>query len=168
MYGVGVAEEVVHITEDLLIGANEEDADVVVFVGLDGVEWYVVGLMASVDVGRDLAVGVAGDVLKCGAARGLLVEAGDGHDGEELVEGPGVGHGLEEREVAEVFVGHLLVEGSQLVGDVLLVVRELSYLVAYGPVERLYLCACLEVDDAVAEEVEGLFAYVLGVVPVLE
>jgi len=166
--GVGVAEEVVHVAQYLLIGSDEEDADVVVLAGAYGMEGDVIGLVAAVDVGGNLAVGVAGDVLEGGGACGLLGQSVDGHDGEELVDAPRVGHGLEEGEVAEVLVGHLLVEGAEFVGDVLLVVGQFGHLVTDGPVEALYLGACLEVDDAVAEEVECLLAYVFGVVPVLE
>ena len=50
----------------------------------------------------------------------------------------------------------------------LLVVSQLCHLMADGPIERLYLCTRLEVDDAVAEEVERLLANVLCIVPVLE
>ena len=50
----------------------------------------------------------------------------------------------------------------------LLVVCQFGHFVTDGPVERFDLSAGLQVDDAVAEQVEGLFADVLGVVPVLE
>ena len=50
----------------------------------------------------------------------------------------------------------------------LLVVCQLGHLVADGPIEGLDLGTCLEVDDAVAEEVECFLADVFGIVPVLE
>jgi len=40
-------------------------------------------------------------------------------------------------------------------------------LVADAPVHRLNLCARLQVDDAVAEQVEHLLTYLFRVVPVL-
>ena len=39
---------------------------------------------------------------------------------------------------------------------------------AYGPIERLNLSPRLQVYDAMAEEVECLFPYVFGIVPVLQ
>ena len=62
----------------------------------------------------------------------------------------------------------MLVQLAELVGDVLLVVYQFGHLVADGPVEAFYLGACLQVDDAVPEQVECLLAYVFGIVPVFE
>ena len=42
------------------------------------------------------------------------------------------------------------------------------YFAADAPIEFLYLCSCVEVNNAVAEEVECLFAYLLGIVPRFE
>ena len=64
MYGIGVAEEVVHVAQNLLVGTYEEYAYVVVLSLLDGVEGYVAGLLSTVDVGSDFAVRVACDVLQ--------------------------------------------------------------------------------------------------------
>ena len=45
---------------------------------------------------------------------------------------------------------------------------EIVHLTAHAPVHALYLGPCLQADYAVREEVEGLIAYLLGVMPVLE
>ena len=37
-----------------------------------------------------------------------------------------------------------------------------------APVHSFYLCTCLQVDDAMREEVEHLLAYLFSVVPVFE
>ena len=102
--GVGVAEEVVQVAEDFLVGADEEGGEEIV-VAVVGVQFQDLLHVAAVDEAVDLAVGVAGDVGEDAAAGGLLVEAVDRHDREELVDGPAVGHGLEDRVVAEVGVG---------------------------------------------------------------
>ena len=47
-------------------------------------------------------------------------------------------------------------------------VNQFTDFVGYAPIEAFDLGAGLEVDDAVAEEVERLVAYVLRVVPVFE
>ena len=47
---------------------------------------------------------VAGDVAEHGVPRRPLVQPVDRHDREQLLDGPAVGHRLEQREVAEVGV----------------------------------------------------------------
>ena len=124
MHRIGVAEEVVHVAEDLLVGTYEENADVISIAHAEGVQGNVVGLLIVVDVGGDLTVAVARDVLNRGVAVGTLVETLDRHDGEELIDGPMVGQRLEEGEVAKILLGHHLVELAEFVGGVLEVVRE--------------------------------------------
>ena len=168
MYGVGVAEEVVHITEYLLVGSNEEYAEIVVFVLLDRVHrQHVCSLTVGDEVGY-LAVAVAGDVLQRSVACWALVESLYGHDGEELVDSPSIGERLEYRYVAEVFVGKQLVQAAQLVGSVLQCLCHAVHLAANAPIHALYLGTCAQVDNAVREEVESLVAYLLGIVPVLK
>ena len=59
----GIAEEVVHVAENLLIGADEEDADVVRLVLAQGVDRQHVGLTAIDGEVGHLTVAVAGDIL---------------------------------------------------------------------------------------------------------
>ena len=168
MYGVGVAEEVVHITEYLLVGSNEEYAEIVVFVLLDRVHrQHVCSLTVGDEVGY-LAVAVAGDVLQRSVACWALVESLYGHDGEELVDSPSIGERLEYRYVAEVFVGKQLVQAAQLVGSVLQCLCHAVHFATNAPIHALYLGTCAQVDNAVREEVESLVAYLLGIVPVLK
>ena len=103
MHRVGVAEEVVQVAEDLLVGADQEDAEVVVVV-VERVQLEHVLHVAQVDEVVDLAVGVAGDVGQHARRVGSSFEPVDRHDREELVDRPGVGQRLEHREVAEVGV----------------------------------------------------------------
>ena len=56
----------------------------------------------------------------------------------------------------------------EFVGHALHVLHEVVDLAGHTPVEFLYLGAGFEVDDAVAEELEHLVAYLLGIVPALE
>ena len=59
---VHAAEEVVHVAHDVLIGAHEEEAEVVGLAGLQLVQRQRVLHVLQVDELADLAVGVAGDV----------------------------------------------------------------------------------------------------------
>ena len=118
MDGVGVAEEIVQVAEDLLVRPGEEDPEHVRLGVREGVQREA---RLPIHELVDLAVGVAGDVLQRAAARRLLAEAVDRHDREELVDGPRVGQRLEEREVAEVPVGERRREVAQEVGILVLV-----------------------------------------------
>ena len=59
MYGIRVAKEVVHVAQNLLVGTYEEHAYIIVFARPQLVERYVVRLVVMIDVGSDLAIGVA-------------------------------------------------------------------------------------------------------------
>ena len=135
MHGIRVAEEVVHVAQYLLISANEEDTYIIMFALADGMQRDVVRLLSAVDVCRYLAVAVASDVLQGRAPRRLFLKPRNRHDGEELVDAPRVGHALEEREVTEVFVGHLLVEVAQFVRHMLLMMCQLCHFVTDGPIQ---------------------------------
>ena len=63
-----------------------------------------------VDVLGDLAVGVAGQVLRYRAPIRLLAQAVQRQDRQHLADGPGIRQALEHREVADVLVGELVVE----------------------------------------------------------
>jgi len=78
------------------------------------------GLAHVVEVNEavHLAVRVAGDVHQGGPPGRGLQEAGEGHHGEELVDGPGVGEALKDGEVADQLVGEELLQVFQLVGDI--------------------------------------------------
>ena len=92
----------------------------------------------------------------------------DRHDGEELVDTPAVGQALEQREVAEVLVGKQLRQLAEVVGHVLHVLGDGQNLTCHAPEHALDLCACLKVNDTVAEELECLLAYLLCIVQCLE
>lgn len=91
MHGIGVAEEVVHVAEYLLVGSYEEHAQVVRLALLERVHGqHMLYMSVAHEVGY-LAVAVARYVLQRGVACGALGEPLYGHDGEELVYGPAVG-----------------------------------------------------------------------------
>ena len=71
-----------------------------------------------VDEVVDAAVGITGDVRNNALARGEFLEPVYGHDGKELVNGPGVGQGLEHAEVAVIDVRQAHVDVRQIAGHV--------------------------------------------------
>ena len=88
MYGVGVAKEVVHIAQNLLISTHEEYTQIVGLILLQRVYGQRVGVMTVGCEVSNLSVAITGDILDGGVASGSLVEALDGHNREYLVDGP--------------------------------------------------------------------------------
>ena len=164
VYGVGVAKQVVEVAEDFLVGTHEENTDIIMLLVGEAMQRDGVLRRLGDEVG-DLAVAVAGDVLKGGQVGRVFVQTLDGDDGEELVDGPEVGQRLEQGEVAEVFVGKQLRQRGEVLGHALQAVGDVVHLTGDAPEQAFDLGARLEVEQAEAEQVEGLFADLLGVVP---
>ena len=168
MNRIRIAKQVVHIAEYLLVSPHEEDPDVIVLSRLDSMQRQIRSLLSAIDISTNLAVRIASNVLQRTAARRLLLKTRYRHYRKELVYTPRVRHRLEEREVAEILVGHLLVQFAQLVGHMLLMVSQLSHLTADSPIYRLNLRTSLEINDTMAKHIESLLAYLLSIVPVLQ
>ena len=88
MYGVGVAEEIVHIAQNLLIGTYKEHAKIIGLVLLECMDGQRVSVMEIGGEVGNLTIAVAGDVLNGSITCGALIESLDGHDGEHLIDGP--------------------------------------------------------------------------------
>ena len=102
--------------------------------------------MRVVAVGHEIgnfSVAVASDILNGSISSGAFVKPLDGHDGEELVDGPGVGERLEQREVAEILVCQQFVDVHQFLGNVLKALGEDVDFMTYAPVHGLYFGARL-------------------------
>jgi hypothetical protein len=165
---VDAAEEIVQVAHDVLVGAGEEDAEVVGLV-VERVQGEVVLRVLQIDERGDLAVGVAGDVDEDGVDGRFLIEPVQRGDGEKLLQRPMVEQGLEDREIADVLVGEERDAGraapragsrnlATLLGD----------LFADLPEQRLGGGAVLEVEVAEIEERERLLLLLHGVVEALE
>src|SRR5690606_9033257 len=90
VYGVRIAEEVVQISQDLLVCSGEEDPeDVLIAVG-ERVQLERPLFRAAAGESVDLSVGVAGDVVQRSMLSRLFVQPVDRQDGKELVDRPGV------------------------------------------------------------------------------
>ena len=105
MYGIGVAEQVVHVAQYFLIGTDQEHGEVIVFAFLQRMHRQAVGDMAVGHEVGDFSVRIAGDILYRGVRVRTFVQPLYRHDGEELVYGPCVRQALEQREIAEILVG---------------------------------------------------------------
>ena len=149
VHGIGIAEEVVHVAEDFLVGPHEEHAEIVVFVFLHPVHrQHMSDVTTGHEVGN-LSVAVAGDILQGGIACGSFGEPLYGHDGEELVDGPRVGQRLEEREVTEILIGQQLVEVLQFLRHMFERLGDGIDFAAHAPVHALNLRPCFQVNQSV-------------------
>ena len=93
---IGVAEKIVHVAQNLLIGTYKEYTEIVWLVLLQRMKWEnVADMTVGYEVGY-LSVAVAGDVLQGSVAGRTLVQTLDRHDREELVDGPTVWQALEQ------------------------------------------------------------------------
>ncbi|MEY5016664.1 MAG: hypothetical protein RIS92_3022 [Verrucomicrobiota bacterium] len=113
---VDSSEKVVQIAHDVLVGAHQEDADVV-RGPVQTVEGKRILDVAEIDELRDFSVGIASDVDQGGVPFGEPVEVIDGHDWEELPERPVIEKRLEHGEVADVLVAEGHFEFLHFVGD---------------------------------------------------
>ena len=83
---IGVAEEIVHVAQNLLVGTNEEYTEIIWLVLL---QWMKRKNVADMSVGNEvgnLSVAVAGDVLQGSVAGRTLVQTLDRHDRDEGTE----------------------------------------------------------------------------------
>ena len=168
MHGVGVTEQVVEVAEDLLVRADQEDAEVVVLLLDLRVKLEHVLDVAQIDERIDLAIRIARDVGEGRAPGRLFVEPVDRTDRKQLVHGPRIGHRLEHREVAEVGIAQRLLETLELLGDVRLAADEHQHLLAGRPEQVLADHAVLEREVAEVEQLEDLVLVLDRVVIALE
>ncbi len=165
---VDATEEIVEVAHDVLVGADHESADVVGLAFLERMEREGLADVLEVDEVVDLAVGVARDVDERRLDRRTFVEAMDRSDREELVEGPVVEQGLEDREVADVLFGQHRIEAGELIRDVGGVLEVIADLATDVPEETVGGGAFFEAEVAEAETGVGFFALFLRVMVALE
>ncbi len=167
MHGVRVPEEVVQVAEDLLVRPRQEHSEVV-RIPVHRVQRERPLDVAPIDELIDLSVRVAGDVAEHRAVRGRRVEHVNRHHREQLLDRPAVGTGLEEREIAEIRVGHRVVEALQVLRDVVHLRDEALELREDRPVQVLRLAALLERQIPAAEQAQRHVERLLRVVIALE
>ena len=156
MDGVGVAEQVVEVAQDLLVGADEEHPDVVL-VAVERVELERVLDVPELDELVHLAVGVAGQVGDDSSPRGPLVEPVERHGRKELLHRPVVGRRLEDGKVAVIGVGQALLQPFQVVRHVVELADDLEDRLAAAPEELLDSRPAPQVEQADVEQAGGLF-----------
>ena len=105
-----MGEEIVAHSQDLLVGPHLEEAEKILFV----FDIDIVEVERVVDVERDLAVAVAGDIPQARRAGRVAVEPVERHDREVLAQTPVVGKRLEERKVDQIALLHAVENSPDL------------------------------------------------------
>src|SRR5207302_2041385 len=98
------------------ICTSQEDAEVVGFVGTEIMKGKRFANIVEIDVFRDFAVGVAGDVDEGRLELRTFIEPMNGNDREELSERPMIEQRLKDGEVADVLIGELDLQRAQFFG----------------------------------------------------
>ena len=168
MHLIDAPEEVVEIPHDVLIGAGEENAEVVGLAGSHAVDRECLLHVLEIDELGHLSIGVAGDVHQRAAAIGNLVETMDRHDREELSESPVIEQRLKDREIAQELVGQRHLKFANLFGDLGHALVERDDLCRNAPVEGINLGLGAEIEQAEVKHRLRLVADLLGVVKVLQ
>ena len=158
------AEEIVQVAHDVLVGAGEEDPEIIGLAVQVMERQGVHPFLVEIDEFGDLAVGIAGDVGQGSPPLGLLVQPVQGHDRKELAVAPMVEQGLEDAEVAEILVGKLALQLDDIVGLVLGILEMLQHPGAGEPEKLLHLRLDLQADETQLEMDLGLLLVVQGVV----
>ena len=168
MYGIGIAEQVVHISQNFLVSPHQEHTDIIRFLCLDGMYRQVVcHITAGHEVGN-LPIRVASNILQGSRAVRTFIQTLNRHDGENLVNRPGIRQRLEQREVTEIFVSQQLVQITELIRCMLQTRCNLVNLTCNRPVHTFNLCTCLQIDNTVTEQVQRFFTNLLGIMPCLQ
>src|SRR5579872_209637 len=164
---VDAPEEIVDVAHDVLVRASEEDAEVVGLAVTKVVERNRFADVVQIDVLLHFSVGVARDVDERRLELRPLVQAMNGHDREELPEGPVIEERLEDGEIADVLIGQLRLERLQILGHFAGVGLLHDHLNFFGdlPEQRLHARFDVEVEQAELEHRLRLFFDLLEVVP---
>jgi len=130
---MGAAQKVMKVSQGVLIGAQKEDAQVVVLILQQGMHIQVLQALAVPCIALDLPVRVAGDIHDPAPLRGHLVQAVQRNGGKDLLHAPHIRHRLKEGEVADVLLGDELLQLLKLLRLILRLLGQKSRFLADHP-----------------------------------
>ena len=164
---MGVTEEIVQVAERLLIRAHQERAQQILLAVLKVMQLDPLLHVVVVHKSVNLAVGIAGQIGDRRLAGGTLTEAMNRRNREQLVDGPHIGHALEDREVAEIRIAQRALQISKLLGRPAHGTRNVANLGAACPEDVVDQCTVFQTHEADAEQAQRLVAILKHVVVVL-
>ena len=91
MHGIRITKQIVHISQNLLISSDQKNRQIVVFLVAQRVQRQGGRIGTRADEIGNFAVRVASHILQGSLAVGSFIQPLYGHDGEHLVDSPGIG-----------------------------------------------------------------------------
>ncbi len=85
MHGVGITEQVMHITKNFLIGADQKEADKIILIFFYPMQWQKFCAPVCADKAGDLTIGVTGNIGNRGIDLRLLLQTLNRHNRKELI-----------------------------------------------------------------------------------
>src|SRR6185369_14033846 len=167
VYRIGIAEKVMQVSQDLLIGPDQEEPDVVLLVLADLVEGQKLRPTVLSDKTGYLAIRIAGDISDGSDDIRLLVQTLDREYREKLVDSPRVGNRLEQREVGKIGLPQGQLEVLQLLRDRLDLLDDAVDLFDNLAVEPLCHSPLLQGKIAEIKKAHRLLDQLLGIVVIL-
>ena len=164
---IHATEKIMDVAHDVLICASQEDAEVVGFVGTEIVKGKRFANIVEIDVFRDFAVGIAGDVDEGRLELRTFIEPMNRNDREELSECPMIEQRLKDGEVADVLIGELDLQRAQFFGHFagIHAANECLHPLGDLPEQRLDARFDVEIEDAVLEHRLRLLFDLLQIMP---
>ena len=96
------AEKIVVIAHHFLVSADQHKGEIIRFFGVELMQLKYLLYVVQIDELIDHPIRVAGDVTQRRELGRRSVQVLNGHDREQLIERPVIGHRLKDREVSEI------------------------------------------------------------------
>ena len=164
---IGIAKQVVQIAQRFLIGADQENAKIVIVPVQHFMQRKRIPNVMQVDELVDFSVAVAGDVRNDRIALGQFQQPVQRHDREQLIDRPAVRNGLEYGEIAIIDVCDGTFNILQIRRKMLQLLFLFCDLMDGVPEDFFGECPFPQRDPAMLEHVADFIAVIEGVVVAL-
>ena len=165
MHGIRIAEKIVHVSQNFLIGPHQKDTDIISIFSFQRMDRQIMRNIARRNKVSDLAIRIAGYILQSRRPVRPFIQPLDRHDRENLIDRPRVRQRLEKREITEILISQQLVQLAKLIRCMFQAGSDLADLARHRPIQPLDLGAGLQIDNAMTEQIQCLLAYLLRIVP---
>ena len=165
MHGIRITEQIMHISQNLLISTDQEHSHIVRFRFLQCMHRQIMSHVTGRNKISNLTVRVTSNILQSSRTFRFLIQSLDRHDREYLVNRPRVGKRLEEREITEIFIGKQLRQSAEFIRRMFQTAGNLINLTCNRPIQTLDLCTGFQIYDSMTEQVQRFLSDLLRIVP---
>ena len=162
MNRMGITEQVVKVSQNLLVGPNQKRTEVIGLI-LPGVQRQRSLDIAAINELIDLAVRVTGDVPEHRRPTGPLSKPVDRHNRKELLDGPRIRNRLKQREVTEIGVAERSGKSIDLLGYELQLPGQFRHLATDRPIKIFDHRSLIERQVTGGKEVHSGIERLLGI-----